>query len=296
MRRTIQFVGAVSLILLLRSAPVLAHEDDQFPPHNPACTLTSFLRPWREVPDGVKRQLAPDGVIRIGVNYGNPNNASIDAAGTLQGVAVDLGCILARRLGLEVEFVPYAGLPTMMQGFDSGEWTLGFTFDPQFGPPTFAYAHPHLGVENTYLVPGTSPFQSVADVDQAGVFISVARNNSPDIYLTAHLQNATLVRFDTVPQALAALKAGQVHAFAGSRSVEVGFLPQIPGARLRPDDFLLAQLAAVMASGADEAVGAVDRFVEESKLNFLIQLAIVRSRLVGVLLPMPIRERDDDRR
>jgi polar amino acid transport system substrate-binding protein len=256
----------------------------------------SFLQAWRKVPDGVYQELAPDGVLRIGVNYGNPNNASIDATGNLQGVAVDLGCILARRLGLEVEFVAYAGVPTLTQGFEAGEWTLGFTLDPQFGPETFAYAHPHLGVENTYLVPGASPFTSVADVDQPGVLISVARNNSPDVYLTAHLQNATLVRFDTVPQALAALKAGQVHAFAGSRSAEVAFLPQMPGARLLPDNFLVAQLAAVMAIGADEAVESIDRFVEESKVNFLIQLAIVRSRLIGVSVPRPVREERGDRR
>jgi polar amino acid transport system substrate-binding protein len=296
MRSTAQRVGAVSLILLLRSAPVLARTTYNALPHNPACTLTSFLRPWREVPDGVYTELAPEGVLKIGVNYGNPNNASIDATGTLQGVAVDLGCILARRLRVEVEFVPYAGIPTMMQGFDSGEWSLGFTFDPQFGPQTFSYAHPHLVVENTYLVSGASPFKSIADVDQTGVLISVAQGNSPDIYLTGHLMNATLVRFATVPQALAALKDGQVNAFAGSRTAEIGFLPQMPDARLLPDDFLLAQLAAVMATGADEAVGAVDRFVEESKVEFLIQLAILRSRLVGVLLPMPVRERGDDRR
>ena len=296
MRSTAQRIGAVSLILLLRSVPVLARTTHNALPHNPACTLTSFLRPWREVPDGVYTELAPEGVLKIGVNYGNPNNASIDATGTLQGVAVDLGCILARRLRVEVEFVPYAGIPTMMLGFESGEWSLGFTFDPQFGPQTFSYAHPHLAVENTYLVPGASPFKSIADVDQTGVLISVAQGNSPDIYLTGHLMNATLVRFATVPQALAALKDGQVNAFAGSRTAEIGFLPQMPDARLLPDDFLLAQLAAVMATGADEAVGAVDRFVEESKVDFLIQLAILRSRLVGVLLPMPVRERGDDRR
>jgi polar amino acid transport system substrate-binding protein len=296
MRSTTRRIGGVSLMLLLGSTPVLARPRHQPPPHNPECTLTSFLQPWREVPDGAYAELAPEGVLKIGVNYGNPNNASIGANGSLQGVAVDVGCILARRLGLEVEFVGYAGIPTMMQGFDSAEWSLGFTFDPQFGPQTFAYAHPHLTVENTYLVPDSSPFKSVADVDQPGVLISVAQGNSPDIYLTAQLKNAALVRFATVPQALAALKNGQVHAFAGSRTAGIGFLPQMPNARLLPDDFLLAELAAVMAAGDDEAVGVVNRFVEESKVDFLIQLAIARSRLVGVLVPAPVRERDDDRR
>jgi polar amino acid transport system substrate-binding protein len=191
---------------------------------------------------------------------------------------------------------PYAGVPTFTQGFEAGEWSLGFTFDPQLGPPNFAYANPHVGVENTYLVPGSSPFQSVADVDQPGVLISVAQGNSPDVCLTAHLQNATLVRFDTAPHALAALQNGQVHAFAGSRSAEVAFLAQMPDARLLADDFLIANLAQVMAIGADEAVRRVDRFVEESKVDFLIQLAIARSGLIGLTVPKPLRAREDDSR
>jgi ABC-type amino acid transport substrate-binding protein len=156
MGNAIQFARGASLMLMLTSTPALAQTNHDLPPHNPVCTLTTFLEPWRGVPPQVYRELAPDDVLRIGVNYGNPNNASIDSTGTLQGVAVDLGCVLARRLGIEVEFVPYPGIPPMLQGFETGEWNLGFSFDPDLSPQNFSYAHVHLGVENTYLVPGTS--------------------------------------------------------------------------------------------------------------------------------------------
>jgi hypothetical protein len=76
----------------------------------------------------------------------------------------------------------------------------------------------------------------------------------------------------------------------------VAFLPQMPDARLLPDNFLIAHLSQVMATGADEAVRRVNRFVEESKVDFLIQLAILRRGLIGVIMPSPIRERDGDPR
>src|SRR5260370_39941606 len=141
----------------------------------------------------------------------------------------------------------------MTQGFANGEFRSGFSFDPQSAPPIFAYAHPQLGVENTYLVPAAPTILAVADADRPGVRISAARGNSPDIFLTAHPTSAILVQFDTVPQALAALKAGQVDAFAGSRSAELAFLPQLPGGRILPDNFMIADLAAVVAIGADDA-------------------------------------------
>src|SRR5712692_7152674 len=170
-------LGLPALLAVPRAA---AQADAQLLPHNPQCTLQSFVRRDDEVDPEVLEQLAPSGVLKVGVNYGNPNNATLDASGLLHGVAVDLACILARRLGVEVDFAGYPGVVPFEQGFANGEWTIGFSHDPALGPPTFAYAHPHIGVENTYLVPEGSPIQSVADADQPGIRISVARGNAPD--------------------------------------------------------------------------------------------------------------------
>ncbi len=286
------FVGLRIVVLALPALLAVPRAAAQLLPHNPQCTLQSFVRRDDEVDREVLQQLAPSGVLKVGLNYGNPNNATLDASGLLHGVAVDLACILARRLGVEVDFAGYPGVATFEQGFANGEWTIGFSHDPALGPPTFAYAHPHIGVENTYLVPAGSPIHTVADADQPGIRISVARGNAPDHYLTAHLQNATLVRFDTVPQALAALKAGQVDAFAGSRSAEVAFLPQLPGGSILSDNTFVAFLAQIMSPSAPDALEYVDKFVERGKRSFLIQLAICRARLVGVQVPAPVR--DDD--
>lgn len=283
-------VGAFAAAI---AVPVQAQADAQPLPHNPQCTLQSFLHRDDNVADDVLQQLAPGGVLKVGINFGNPNNASLGASG-FHGMAVDLSCILARRLGVEVQFIGYPGTAAFNQGFANGEWTIGFAHDPSLGPTTFAYAHPHIGVENTYLVPSGSSIHTVAEADKPGIRISVARGNSPDSFLTAHLRNAMLVRFDTVPQALAALKGGQVDAFAGSRSAEVAFLPQLPGGSILSDDIFIAFLAQVMSLGAPDALEYVDKFVERGKKSFLIQLAICRSGLVGVQVPAPVPVRDDD--
>lgn len=261
-------------------------------PHNPECTLKSFAEPAPRAPSAVLLQLAPTGLLAVGINHGNPNNATITAAGKLQGVAVDLGCMFARQLGVEVQFLRYGGVAELGLGFARREWTLAFSADPDLGPRTYAYAHSHIGVENTYLVAPATPFQTSADVDQAGVAISVARGNSPDIYLSANLKRARLVRFDTVPQALAALKDGQVQAFAGSRSAAIPFQSQIAGSRLLEDNFLIAHIAPILAPDADEAVDYVSRFVENAKLSYLIQLAILRAGLTGVSIPEPVNGTD----
>jgi polar amino acid transport system substrate-binding protein len=236
-----------------------------------------------DAPSTARERLAPQGVLRVGVNYGNPNNASRDASGTLRGVAIDLACAIAAELRVDVAFSAYSGIPPLLQGFDRGEWVVGFTATS----PNLAPAKPHLGVENTYLVRGAAPFQSVADVDRAGVRISVAQANNTDLYLTANLRAATLVRFPTVPEALTAVQQGTVDAFAGARDTALGFLPQMPGGRVLPDAFATFYLGLSVGVDRSDALEYLNTFVERAKRSGLIQEAVSRAGLTGVTIPPP---------
>lgn len=249
---------------------------------NAQCTIKGFGAARRGNPlAGVVAQLVPDGVLRVGVNYGNPNNASRDGSGALHGVAIDLSCVLAADLGADVAFTAYDGIPTLLQGFDRREWILGFTATA----PNLATAHPHIGVENTYLVSASSPFQAVADVDRAGVRVSVAQGNAPDLYLTSNLRSAALVRFPTVPAALAAVQQGVVQAFAGARDTALGFLSQMPSGRVLPDNFATFYLGMNVGPDRQDALAYLNEFVDRAKRSGLIQEAINRAGLTGVAIP-----------
>jgi polar amino acid transport system substrate-binding protein len=281
-------VASMSVAFASLASASVAVADDQPPPHDPQCTIHSFVGADRHVSDHVYDELTPTGTLLVGVNYGNGFNAARDDAGRLHGLAIDLACVLAQRLGVEVQFIGYPGIGAFLQGFDNGEWTLGFSFDADLGPPNFLYAHSHVGAGNTYLVPGDSPIQTIDEVDQPGVRISVAVGNSADIFLSAHLQFAQLVRFDTNPEALAALRDGVVDVNASGPNVQTAFLPQLPGGRILPGYFLIANLAPVLPLGRRHALRYVDRFVEQAKIWFLIQFAVCRAGLLGASVPPPL--------
>src|SRR3989449_10339232 len=254
---------------------------------SPVCDVDGAI--WEGDPDAaVLHDLAPGGSLRVGINYGNPNNATLNpVSGQLSGVAVDMACVLARGTDRPLTVVGYSGVPPMLAGLTSGDVDLAFTL-ASAGSNVVNVAISHLGVENTYLVPDASPFQSVADVDAPGVLISVGQCNSTDVYLSATLKNATLVRTPTVPQALALLAKGQVNAFAGSRSAEAMFIASsFPSGRMLPDNFLIANIAAGLPLGHDHGLGDVDEFIDWGKTSGLVQLAIGRSRLIGVSIPAP---------
>ncbi len=244
---------------------------------------------WKgDADEAVLNDLAPSGPVRVGINFGNTNNATRNpVTGQLSGVAVDMACALASGTDRPLTLVGYAGVPPLLAGLTTGAVDLAFTL-ASAGSNVVNVAISHLGVENTYLVPNTSPFQSVADVDAPGVLISVAQGNSPDVYLSVTLQHATLVRTATVPQALALLAGGQVNAYAGGRSGEAMFIASsFPSGRMLPDNFLIANIAAGLPLGHDQGLGYVDEFIDWAKTSGLVQLAIGRSQLIGVSIPPP---------
>ena len=244
--------------------------------------------PWEGDADpAVLNDLATGGALRVGINYGNPNNATQNpVTGQLSGVAVDLACTLAHGTHVPLTALGYPGVSPLLASLLNSQVDVAFTLAS--AGPSVATAISHLGVENTYLVPGASPFQSVADVDAPGVLISVAQGNSPDVYLSRTLKNATLVRAATVPQALALLGSGQVNAFAGSRSAEAAFIAtSFPTGRMLPDNFLIADIAASLPLGRAQGLGYVNEFLDWSKTSGLVGLAIQRAGLIGVLVPPP---------
>src|SRR2546429_5301057 len=46
--------------------------------------------------------------------------------------------------------------PQILTGLAQGEFDVAFTFDPSLATGSAARAIPHIGVENTYLVPGNA--------------------------------------------------------------------------------------------------------------------------------------------
>src|SRR5438093_816005 len=73
---------------------------------------------WKGDADAaVLNELAPSGALRVGINYGNPNNATLNpVTGQLSGVAVDLACTLAKGTDRPLTVVGYSGGPPMLAG------------------------------------------------------------------------------------------------------------------------------------------------------------------------------------
>jgi polar amino acid transport system substrate-binding protein len=238
----------------------------------------------QDISPTVRKDLAPSGKLRVGLNLGNTITVTKDAAtGELRGVAVDLGRTLASHLGVAFEPVIYPTATKMAEAAKAGEWDVAFLAVDPARALDMAFTPPYMEVDNTYLVPPGSSIQTIADVDQPGVRIAVQQRNAPDLFLSRILRHAELVRSTTGGDAaFELLRAGQAHVLASGRAPLLGYAAKWPGARVLDGRFLAVEHAIATPMGREAGLSYLRDFVEHAKRAGLVQQAIDRRGVPGV--------------
>lgn len=155
------------------------------------------------IPAAVLDDLAPQGVLRAAINYGNPVLAQAGAGGKPQGASVELAAALAQELGVALELVTYDAAGKVFADLDSGAWNLAFMAIEPVRAAQIAFSEPYVIIEGTYLVANDAPYFEVAQLDRPEVRIAVGQGAAYDLFLSRTLQQAQLVRAATSAEAIA---------------------------------------------------------------------------------------------
>ncbi len=236
-----------------------------------------------------KAELAPTGVLRVGVNLGNPLlTARGEAGADPTGVAVDLGRELARRLGVPARIVRYESPGQMAEDVTTGAWDVAFlAFDPERARD-IEFAPSYVHIEATYLVRAEATFRTVADIDQPGVRVSVSAKSGYDPFLSRTLKHAQLERGKGIPGAIQIFVDGKADAVAALKPVLVAEKEKLPGTRLVEGAFTAVEQAIGMRKGGRAGARYVSRFVADVIQEGLVEAAIKRHSKDGLTVaPKP---------
>ncbi len=250
------------------------------------------------------REFAPEGVLRAGINLGNPVIAQGGAkGGEPQGVGPALARELARGLGLDVRFVPYETAGRLADGVRRNEWDVGFlAIDPERAE-VIDFSPPYVHIEGTYLVPDASALRTVSDADRAGARIAVGLKTAYDLHLTRQLRHAELVRAPSSPAALELFLRERLDAVAGVRQPLAAAARARPGLRVMDDSFMVIRQASGVPKGRPAAHRYLAAFIEKAKRSGFVMRALEESGVVGAAvaplaliarrrpLPRPARRR-----
>jgi polar amino acid transport system substrate-binding protein len=236
----------------------------------------------------VVAELAPHGVLRAGINMGNFLLVTgKTATGDPDGVSPDMARTIAERLGVPVQFVPYARPGELADAAGSDKWDIGLIGAEPARAEKIAFTPAYVEIEATYLVPAGSPIQRIADVDRPGIRIAVTARSAYDLWLERNIRQATLVRGQNQANTIEIFQRDKLEALAGLRPGLLGDVQKMPGARILDGQFTAVQQA-IGTSKANEAGAAFIRaFVEEAKASGLVAKLIEKHGVVGRLSVAP---------
>lgn len=230
-------------------------------------------------PADVARELAPDGVLRVAVNLGNP----VLVQGTPEaptGVTVDIAHEVARRIGAEVELLPVGAARDAYAALVEGRATLGFLAVEPAREEGVRFSSPYVQIEGVHAVRPDARTTSLAEVDTEGTTIGVRRGSAYDLYLTRTLTAATIVRGD---EAHEVFEEQDLDVLAGVRQPVEAYAAE-HGLRVLEPAFQQIRQAVALPRTVSEATAAhVDAVVLELRASGFVAASLERAGQVATV-------------
>lgn len=226
----------------------------------------------------IEKALAPHGTLRVALNFGNPVLAKRRSGSNEPfGVSIDLAQELARRLDLDLTFVPYEAAGHVFADVESDVWDLAFmAIDPKRAERV-SFTQPYVIIEGTYMVGADSALQDVDDIDRKGCRVAVGKGAAYDLFLSRHLQHAEVVRAPTSATAIDLFVEQGLDAVAGVRQPLMTYAAAHPGFRVMPGRFTAIEQAMAVPAGRQAVQTALDQYLSELKRSGFVADALARS-------------------
>lgn len=237
----------------------------------------------------VKEQLAPGGVLRAGINMSNFLLVSSAAAnGDPAGVSPDMAKAIAGDLGVELQLIPYKGPGDVADGAINNEWDIANIAAEAERAKTIAFSPAYCEIQATYLLPPGSRIQSLTDVDQPGVKISVKERAAYDLWLTENMTQASLVRTATMDDSFAVFKEQKLDVLAGLRPRLLDDAVKFPGSVVMEQSFTAVQQSIGCQPDKTEAANYLSQFVRQSISQGRVAELIDKHGVTGKLSVAPL--------
>ncbi len=234
-------------------------------------------------------QLAPTGVLRVGLNMANflLITGSTDT-GEPDGVSPAMARALAKKLGVEVSLVPFDGPGEVADAAGDDVWDIANIAAEPERAKSIDFSPAYCEIQATYLLPPGSLLQSVEEIDASGHRIAVKERAAYELWLTDHLQNATLVMAPSIDASYELFVEQSLDALAGLRPKLIEQQKLLPGSRLLEASFTAVQQSIGCRPGRPEAAAFIQSFVTESVAGGLVETLIDEYGVTGRLSVAPV--------
>ncbi|PVE05571.1 ABC transporter substrate-binding protein [Limnohabitans sp. Rim28] len=238
---------------------------------------------FQTLPDlKVREALAPTGTLRVGVYQGSPTSLVVDAkTGQRAGVSLEMGPLLAQKLGVPVQVVEFPRLALVLDALKTGQIDFTVTNATEARARDMDFTRPLVQLELGYLVMKDSPIALIEQIDLAGVRVGVSQGSTSQGVLTREFKNAKVVPAASLKQAQDMLKQKTIDAFATNKGILFEMSDELTGSRVLAGRWGLENLAIAIPKGRDAGRPFVNAFAEQIRENGQLQKSVQRAGLRG---------------
>ena len=238
--------------------------------------------------DAARAELAPTGVLRAAINLSNFLLVTGKSeGGEPEGVSPSMAAEVARRLGVEVEYITYKTPGELADAAVDDVWDIGLIGAEPARAVHIDFTAAYSEIEATYLVPPNSSITSVDEVDRPGHRIAVPARAAFELWLTDNIQHAELHRTTGRDGAFSTFVDEKMDALAGLRAGLVNDVDRLPGSRILDGQFTAVQQAIGTKKGRPAGAAFLHDFVEEAKASGFVGDLIRRFGVEGRLSVAP---------
>ena len=114
----------------------------------------------------VRKDIAPQGKLRVAINLGNPVLAKLDEkTQVFSGVSVVLAKELAAELETAISLIAYDAAGKVFAALEEGAWDLAFLAIEPVRAEKISFSNPYVCIDGTYLVRAESKINRAAVLD-----------------------------------------------------------------------------------------------------------------------------------
>ena len=236
----------------------------------------------------IVNELAPTGVLRVGINMSNFLLVTGETAnGEPDGVSPNMARAIAKELGVGITFIRFPRPGELADAAADDVWDIGNIAAEPERAKIITFSPAYCEIQATYMLPANSPIQSVADVDKPGIRIAVAGRAAYDLWLTDNIRHATLHRAPSLDGSFELFVNEGLDVLAGLRPKLIKDQKKLPGSKILDESFTAVQQSIGCRPGRENAAAYLRDFVERSKADGFVASLIEKHGVEGRLSVAP---------
>lgn len=228
-------------------------------------------------------KIIKDKKIRVGWASWAPAAYRDPATGKVTGSDIFLIELLAKSLGVEVEYVE-TNWNLIVTGLLADQYDITVLLGRTLSrAQQVAFTQPVYGSAYTFVVKKDAPYKSCKELDVKGNKIAVTQGSNTEEVLMNVIRSAEIVRLKDTGAAVLEVQTGRAQAAATLREYFEQHMNEWPDLRIMDDNFGVSLYAFAIQPGDQIFLNYLNQFITDLKANGLIDKMIADWNLKGVV-------------